>query len=72
MPPSDNRDLVLSASCGASQAHTWVLDPQGRNSFRIVVRCRPDEVAAPAKSPSPSLFAAIVHGLVSILGLWRT
>ena len=37
-------DLVLSAPCNRDGEHPFVLDPpQGRNSFRIVVRCQESE-----------------------------
>jgi hypothetical protein len=47
---SQNRpDLTLIVSGNTSREHTWILDPQGRNTFKIIVICtptrRPDQPA---------------------------
>ena len=72
MPHSNKPDLVLSVPCGVGRAHTRVLNPANPDTFRIVVRCSQEEVAAPTKLSSPSVLAAIEHGLLSIVALWRT
>ena len=34
-------DLTLIVPSNASQERTWILEPQGRNTFKIIVVCRP-------------------------------
>ena len=73
MAPTNNPDLVLSVACQEEGTRTWVLDPEGRNSFRIVVRCRR---APGVRSPQPrswfSYFGAIVQAVLPVFALWRT
>jgi hypothetical protein len=39
---SQNRpDLTLIVSSNASRERTWILEPQGRNTFKIIVICSP-------------------------------
>jgi hypothetical protein len=35
------RDLTLVVPSSASQERTWILETQGRNTFKIVVVCCP-------------------------------
>ena len=51
---SNKPDLVLSVPCGAGRAHTWVLNPANSDTFRIVVRCSQEEVAAPTSYLRPA------------------
>jgi hypothetical protein len=73
MAQINNPDLVLSVACQEEGAHTWVLDPRGRNSFRIVLRCRR---AQGTPSPQPrswfSYFGAIAQAVLPVFALWRT
>jgi len=66
MPQTNNPDLVLAVPCQEDRTG-WVLDPEGRNSFRIVVRCRR---AQGALSPKPrswfSYFGAIAQAVLSV------
>ena len=66
MAQTNNPDLVLAVPCQEERTG-WVLDPEGRNSFRIVVRCRR---AQGALSPKPrswfSYFGAIAQAVLSV------
>jgi|HubBroStandDraft_6_1064221.scaffolds.fasta_scaffold3402732_1 hypothetical protein len=50
MTQTKNSDLVLAVPCQEDRSGTWALEPEGRDSFRIVVRCRR---AQGAPSPKP-------------------
>lgn len=39
MKNSNRPDLVLVVPSQASSPRTWILEPQGRNTFKIVVVC---------------------------------
>jgi hypothetical protein len=71
MAQTNKPDLVLSVACQEEAIRTWVLDPKGRNSFRIVVRCRR---APGAPSPKPrswfSYFGAIAQAVLPVFALW--
>jgi hypothetical protein len=41
MNSSHQPDLTLVVPSNSSQERTWVLEPQGRNTFKIIVVCRP-------------------------------
>jgi hypothetical protein len=41
MRHSNRPDLVLVVPSQTSSPCTWILEPQGRNTFTIVVVCRP-------------------------------
>jgi hypothetical protein len=45
MSHKDQADLILSVSCTDESRRTWALDAPGRNTFRIVVRCRQAQAA---------------------------
>jgi hypothetical protein len=45
-------DLVFHVACGEDSSRMWVLDPQGRDSFRIIVRSQEAKTAAFRKSRS--------------------
>jgi hypothetical protein len=67
------RDLVLYSECDGNGPTTWVLDPpEGRDSFRIVVHCRPVK-PVPQSKPSAwsSHFSAVVHAVLSLFALWH-
>lgn len=72
MAQTNKLDLVLSVAGQEDSTRTWVLDPQGRDSFRIVVRCR----RAPRASAQPhswfSYFGAIAQAVLPVFALWRT
>lgn len=52
MANKDQTDLVLSVPCTEENPLTWVLDAPGRDSFRILVRCRSAQsVADPRETP---------------------
>jgi hypothetical protein len=40
MKNSHPPNLVLVVPGGTSKPRTWVLEPEGRNTFKIVVVCR--------------------------------
>jgi hypothetical protein len=71
MAQTKNSDLVLSVACQEEATRTWVLEPKGRNSFRIVVRCR--RALGPYRKPSSRLsyFGAIVRAMLPLFALWR-
>ena len=41
MKNSHPPNLVLVVPSQTSKSRTWVLEPEGRNTFKIVVVCRP-------------------------------
>src|SRR5690349_2300024 len=57
MAYKDQTELVLSAQCAENTPLTWVLDAPGRDTFRIIVRCRgtqsPDEAGKAPGLPIP-------------------
>jgi hypothetical protein len=66
-------DLVLYSECDGNGPSTWALDPpEGRRSFRIVVRCRRAH-PVPSSRPSPwsSHFSAVAHAVLSLFALWH-
>jgi hypothetical protein len=48
MRNSNPPDLVLVVQSQALKPRTWVLEPQGRNTFKIVVVCCPKDRLEPA------------------------
>jgi hypothetical protein len=41
--------LTLVVPSNSSQERTWILEPQGRNTFKIIVLCSPkDRLKQPA------------------------
>ena len=71
MAQTKNPDLVLSVACQEKATRTWVLEPKGRNSFRIVVRCR--RALDPYRNPRSwfSYFRAIIKAMLPVFALWR-
>lgn len=52
MAHKSQTDLVLSVPCSEENPSTWALNAPGRNSFRILVRCRSAQSAAdPRETP---------------------
>ena len=43
MKSSNPPDLVLVVQSSGPNSRPWVLHPQGRNTFKIVVVCRPNK-----------------------------
>jgi hypothetical protein len=41
MSSSNQPDLTLVVPSNSSQERTWILEPQGRSTFKIIVVCRP-------------------------------
>jgi hypothetical protein len=72
MAQTKNSDLVLSVACQEEATRTWVLEPKGRNSFRIVVRCR--KALGPHRKACSwfSYFGAIVQAMLPVFAPWRT
>jgi hypothetical protein len=71
MAQTNTPDLVLSVACHGD-TRTWTLDPQGRDSFRIVVCCHEVErIVTPKPRPSFSLLSAIAHAVLPLFALWR-
>jgi hypothetical protein len=72
MAQTNNPDLVLAVPCQEDRTGTWVLDPEGRNSFRIVVRCRRAQ-GAPLPKPRSwsSYFGAIAQAVLPVFALSR-
>jgi hypothetical protein len=72
MAQTNKPELVLHLAGPEESTRTWVLDPRGRDSFRIVVRSR----RAQGPSPNPrswfSHFGAIVQAVLPALALWWT
>jgi hypothetical protein len=52
MPKAKKPDLTLVVHTNAQGKRTWILDPQGRNTFRIVVVCIPEIQPGPVSSSS--------------------
>jgi hypothetical protein len=48
------RDLTLVVPSYASQERIWILEPQGRNTFKIIVVCCPKNEL---KQPGPTRLA---------------
>jgi hypothetical protein len=48
------------------------LDPQRRDSFRIVVRCRRAQGASAKPRSWFSYFGAIAQAVLPVFALWRT
>jgi hypothetical protein len=73
MTQTHKPDLVLSAAGHDDTTRTWVLDPQGRDSFRIVVRCRRAQPAPTPPKPHSwfGYCAALVQPLLPVLAFWR-
>jgi hypothetical protein len=44
------RNLVLVVPSQGSSSRPWVLEPEGRNTFKIVVVCRPKNQAGATSS----------------------
>lgn len=74
MPPTDKPDLVISTTCREDITRTWALDPHGRQSFRIVVKCKEVKAACGPKSlahPLFSLFSAFIRAVPPLFPPWR-
>jgi hypothetical protein len=41
MRSQDRPNLTLVVPSNASRERTWILEPQGRNTFKIIVICNP-------------------------------
>ena len=54
-------DLVLFVPCAEESPLTWVLDAQGRDTFRIVVRCRQAQAAIDPRKAPESLVEGVRH-----------
>lgn len=70
MAHTSKPDLVLRVACEDDSPRTWALGPQGRDTFRIVIRC--EDTPGAASRHSSRFFRAIAHGLLSSFALWRT
>jgi hypothetical protein len=54
-----NADLVIATTTETDSTAVWVLEPQGRSTFRIVVRCRPKSKTRANKETAPGLLSAL-------------
>jgi hypothetical protein len=66
MAQTNKPELVLCVAGQEDSSRTWVPDPQGRDSFRIVVRCRRGQGASPKPRSWFSYFSAIVQWIVCL------
>jgi hypothetical protein len=66
-------DIVLCVSCPDDKTREWILNsPQGRDTFRIVVRCRREEIATSPKAHLWShYFSALVRAALTAFALLR-
>lgn len=69
MTESNSRDLVLCVPCSHDGDHSFVLyPPQGRHSFRVIVRCQDSKPETlPKRSSRFRHFAAATWALLSRL-----
>src|ERR1700730_5832903 len=51
MKNSNPPNLTLVVQSNASSPRTWILEPQGRNTFKIVVICCPNKLLQPPTFP---------------------
>ena len=72
MAQTNKPELVLCVAGQEDTSRTWVLDPQGRDSFRIVVRCRRGLGASPKPRSWFSYFSAIVQAMLPEFAISRT
>lgn len=73
MARTNQPNLVLRVACDEDSTRTWALDPEGRDSFRIVVQCRREELAPSHKAHSwPRYFGAIAHATLWVVAFLRT
>jgi hypothetical protein len=72
MAQTNKPDLVLRVACQEDSTRTWALDPQRRDSFRIVVRCRRAQGASAKPRSWFSYFGAIAQAVLPVFALWRT
>jgi hypothetical protein len=72
MTQASQHDLILQVPGQDESTRTWVVNPpQGRNSFRIVVRSRGSQRALTQTSrPWQSFLWAIANMLLSALHSW--
>jgi hypothetical protein len=64
-------ELVLCVAGQGEGTRTWVLDPQGRDRFRIVVHSQRARGASPKPRSWFRYFGAIAQGVLPLFALWR-
>lgn len=61
MAHTGRHDLVLFIPCAEESRRNWVLDAQGRDTFRIVVRCREEQAAVDLRKAPELIGEGVRH-----------
>lgn len=68
---SANPDLVIATVTDTDSTAVWVLEPQGRSTFCIVVRCRPYQRASAAPVAGERFLGTLARHMTRPFSGWR-